>query len=339
METGKLSKGCPQNFFAYVNRNKRLNVRILQLRYPSGSLINSDQEMAELLKTTFLGFFREDEGSTPVLQPRTQTFMAEPLITKLEFRRVLDGLNPHKGAGPDGLFPKVLKALNSHIAPVLARMFNLSLQTAQVPEDWRHAIVTPVAKSPRTTNPRQFRPISLTYIVCKILEAILKEKLLSHSSQLSLLTTRQHGFLPRRSTLANLLSAEETVNRWLDEGDTVDIVCLDFAKAFDSVNHRLLLINLKCYGIAPSVINWIESYLRRRSFQGCVNGSLSQVAEAASGVPQGSVLGPILFVIYVNDLTDDLTIILNSSKSKHFPIGDTSNPVAYSLTSRTSPNA
>ncbi len=81
--------------------------------------------MAELLKTSFLGFFCEDEGSTPVLQPRTQTYMADPLITDLEVRRALDGLNPHKGTCPVGLFPKVLKALNFYIAPALARMFNL----------------------------------------------------------------------------------------------------------------------------------------------------------------------------------------------------------------------
>ncbi len=86
--------------------------------------------MAELPKTTFLEFFLEDEGSTPVLQPRTKTRIADPLITELEVRRAQGGLNPHKGAGPDGLFPKVLKALNSHISPVLARMFNLSFQTA-----------------------------------------------------------------------------------------------------------------------------------------------------------------------------------------------------------------
>ncbi len=101
------AKNAPQKFFAHVNRNKRLTARILQLRHPSGSLINSDHEMAELLKTTFLGFFRENGGSTPVLQPRTQIFMADPLITELEVRRALGGLNPHKGAGPDGLFPKV----------------------------------------------------------------------------------------------------------------------------------------------------------------------------------------------------------------------------------------
>ncbi len=82
-----------QFFYAHVNRNKRLTARILQLRHPCGSLINSDQEMAELLKTTFLGFFREDEGSTPVLQPRTQTYMADPLITELEVRRALDGIH------------------------------------------------------------------------------------------------------------------------------------------------------------------------------------------------------------------------------------------------------
>ncbi len=104
-----------------------------------------------------------------------------------------------------------------------------------------------------------------------MLETILKEKLLSHIPQLSLLTTRQHNFLPCRSTVTNFLSAVETVTRWLDEGDSVDIVCLDFAKPLGSVNHHLLLTKLKCYGIAPSVINRIESFLRRRYFQVSVN--------------------------------------------------------------------
>ncbi len=150
--------------------------------------------------------------------------MADPLITELEDRRVLDSFNS------DGLIPKVFKALNCHISSVLSRVFNRSVQIVQVAECWRRAIVTPTPKTPRSTDPRPFRPICPTSVVCNMLETIFREKLLSHLSQLSLLTTRQHGFLPRRSPLTNLLSAEETVTHWLDEGDTIDIVYMDFAK-------------------------------------------------------------------------------------------------------------
>ncbi len=157
------------------------------------------------------------------------------------------------GAGPDGLFSKAFKVLSSPVAPVLVRMFNLSFQTTKVPEDWRRVVVTPVTK----TDPGQFRPIRLMSVDCKIPETILKEKQPSHFSKLSLLTIRHQGFLLRQSTVINLLSPEETVTRWLEEVDTVDIVYLDFGKAFDSVNRLLLLTMLKCYGIAPSVINWV----------------------------------------------------------------------------------
>ncbi len=117
---------------------------------------------------------------------------------------------------------------------------NLNLNS-QIPDDWRHAIVTQVAKAPRTADPNLFRPISLMSVVCKVLEAILKKKMLAHLSQFSVLTSRQHGFLPRRSTLTSLLMTEELIIKWLDEGSAVDLIYLDFSKAFDSVNHRLLL--------------------------------------------------------------------------------------------------
>ncbi len=141
--------------------------------------------------------------------------MADQLITDLKVKRALEGHSPHMAAGPDRLFPKALKALSSHTSSVLARMFYLSLQTGQVPEDWRCAKATP--------DPWQIRPISLTSIVCKIFGTILKEELLSHLSQLSLLIIRQNGFFPHRSIVANLLATEETAIRGLDEGDTVDI--------------------------------------------------------------------------------------------------------------------
>ncbi len=136
-------------------------------------------------------------------------------------------------------------------------------------------------------------------------KAILKEKILAHLSLFSLLTSRQHGFFLRRSTLTNLLVTEELITKWVHEGSAVDLIYLDFSKAFDSVNHRLLLHKLRGYGIAPIVIGWFECFLSRRTFQVNVNGTLSQMTEAIS-VPQGSVIGPVLFVIYVNDLPDHL---------------------------------
>ncbi len=122
--------------------------------------------------------------------------MASRHITESETQRALEARNPNKRAGPDGLFPKVLKTLSPYIARTLSRIFNLSLQTSQIPNDLRHAIVTPVAKALGTTDLGLLRPISLTFVVCKVLEAILKEKMLAHASLFSLVTCRQHGFSP-----------------------------------------------------------------------------------------------------------------------------------------------
>ncbi len=130
--------------------------------------------------------------------------------------------------------------------------------------------------------------------------------MLTHMLQFSLLTLRQHGLLPRRSTLTNLLVAEEMITK-LHEGSAVDLIYLDFSKAFDSDNYRRHLAKRRGYGIGPIVIGWIECFLSRRTFQVNVNGILSQMAEAISGVPQGSVFSPILFVIYVNDLPNHLS--------------------------------
>ncbi len=199
--------------------------------------------------------------------------MATPHITESETQRVLESLNPNKGAGPDGLFPKTLKTLSPYIAPSLSRIFQISLQTSQISDDLRHAIVTPVANAPRTADPKLFRPMSLTSVVCKALEAILKDKMPVHLSHFSLLTSRQHGFLPQRSTLTNLLIAEELVTYWLDEGSPVDLIYLDISKAFYSVNHRLLLDKLKGYGIGSIVISCIECFLSRRTFQVNANGT------------------------------------------------------------------
>ncbi len=142
---------------------------------------------------------------------------------ELEIKRALDALNPDTGAVPGSVIPKALKTLSPFIAPTLFSIFNLSLQTSQIPDNWRHTIVIPVAKLPRTTDPSLFRPISLTSVVCKVLEAILKGKMLANLSQFSLLSLRQHGFLPQSSPLTYVLTAEELITKWLAAGSAVDL--------------------------------------------------------------------------------------------------------------------
>ncbi len=130
--------------------------------------------------------------------------------------------------------------------------------------------------------------------------------MLAHLSQFSLLTSRQLGFLPRRSTLTSLLVAEEFLTEWLDDGSAVERIYLDFSKALASVSHRLLLGKLRGYGIALIVISWVECFLSRRTLQVNVNITLSQVDEAISDIPKGSAIGPIFFVIYAAYLLDRL---------------------------------
>ncbi len=131
--------------------------------------------------------------------------------------------------------------------------------------------------------------------------------MLAYLSQFSLLTSRQHGFLPRRSILTNHLVAEELITKWLDDGSAVESIYLDFSKALASVNHRLLLDKLRGYGIALIVISWVECSSSQRTFQVNVNGTLSQMAEAISDIPKGSAIGSIFFVIYATYLLDRLS--------------------------------
>ena len=267
-------------------------------------LVTDSRDSSNILNKFFSSVFNPASMASPPLSALLSSGVGEKLdsieLTISEVKEVLLSLDSNKARGPDNIPGSLLKNTAAEITPSLCKIFNLSLSHGVVPVLWKRANVTPVFKKDDPTLAENYRPISLLCIVSEVFQRCAFNHCYPHFAPL--LYNLQHGFLRGKSTVTQLLEVYHDIMDMVAGGQEVDVIHLDLSKAFDKVPHDLLLTKLHRHGISGTVLRWFESYLSNRQQRVVIEGAFSDWLPVTSGVPEGSILGPLLFLVFVNEM-------------------------------------
>ena len=284
-------------FYRYVNRKLSSKTGIGIIKDSSGKFVSDPVGQGDAFNKFFADSFVTDNNSIPPFPSRTppDVGLANIKFSERDVYMKLKNLKTNSAGGPDLLCPMFLKNVSYFSASPLAFMFEEFFKNSYVPSIWRTAYVRPIFKCGDATSINNYRPISLTCTCCKLMESIINDQLVDYLFTNDLITKHQHGFIKKRSTCTQLLESFQDWTLALNDKKCLDVLYLDFSRAFDTLVHSKLLHKLCSYGVQHELLNWIRSFLSGRSQRVLIDGHLSFSANVTSGIGQGSILGPSFF--------------------------------------------
>ena len=300
-----LQRNNSKPFWNYIKSKKEDNIGIAPLR-EHGHLVSDCKGKAEILIQQFKSVFTKDDNTqqVPQLSNHVDTSIPPLHIAEEGVLKLLRNINVRKATGPDQLSNRAIEACATEATPAITAIFQRSVDTGELPKDWRGANIAPVYKKGDRHTAENYHPVSLTCVLSKLLEHIICHHMLDHLDRHKVLTSLNHGFRSGYSCETQLVVTAHDLLGYYDKNKQVDTMILDFSKAFDTVPHKRLLLKLENYGIRGPILNWISNYLTQREMCVVVEGESSRHVAVGSGISQGTVLGPLLFLCHINDLPE-----------------------------------
>ena len=322
-------------FYKHIQKYAKNKTRIGPLTNTDGELENDPEKMSEILKIQYEKSFnyKKAENEITIEDELKDSFQhidnffdhdahfSDIHITENDVDKAINETKLNTSAGPDYLLPILLHKCRESLLKPLTAIFNKSLKNTDIPPIWKEAVISPIYKGGDKSEAINYRGISLTSVIPKLLERIIRWYLIRYLEINDAFPDSQHGFREGRSTVSQLLEQYESIIDAYENKENIDIIMLDYSKAFDKINVSILLNKLKKLGIGGNIGKWIAKFLIGRKQRVRINGQYSSNSDIVSGVPQGTILAALLFLVYISDINEKInesTLVSYADDSKMF---------------------